>query len=54
MKFQFGFRANRSTSHALLSTIENVKEFLDKGSFGVCLFIDFKKAFDIPLTIIFL
>ena len=45
-EFQFGFRANRSTSHALLSTIENLKEFLDKGSFGVGLFIDFKKAFD--------
>jgi hypothetical protein len=45
-EFQFGFRANRSTSHALLSTIENLKESLDRGSFGVGLFIDFKKAFD--------
>ena len=45
-EFQFGFRANHSTSHALLSTIENLKESLDRGSFGVGLFIDFKKAFD--------
>lgn len=43
---QFGFRANFSTSHALISLIENLKKSIDEGSFGCGLFIDLKKAFD--------
>ena len=30
---QFGFRANHSTSHALISATEHIKNLLDKGCF---------------------
>ena len=43
---QFGFRKNYSTSLALLSLTENIKQEIDKGRFGCGIFIDFQKAFD--------
>ena len=45
-KYQFGFRANHSTSLALIDVVDNIYEQLDAGSTvcGVCL--DLQKAFD--------
>ena len=43
---QFGFRANHSTSHALISITEKLREALDTGNFACGVFIDLKKAFD--------
>ena len=43
---QFGFRANHSTNHALISMTESIKSFLDNGDFGAGIFIDLEKAFD--------
>ena len=43
---QFGFRANHSTNHALISTTESIKSYLDNGDFGAGIFIDLEKAFD--------
>ena len=42
---QFGFRANHSTNHALISMTESIKSFLDNGDFGAGIFIDLGKAF---------
>ena len=43
---QFGFRANHSTLHALISVTESVKQTIDEGIFGCGVFIDLQKAFD--------
>ena len=43
---QFGFRANHSTNHALISMTESIKSFLDSGDFVAGIFIDLEKAFD--------
>ena len=43
---QFGFRANHSTSHALISMTETIKSFLDRGNFDAGIYIDLEKAFD--------
>ena len=43
---QFGFRANHSTSHALISATEHIKNLLDKGCFVGGIFIELEKAFD--------
>ena len=43
---QFGFRANHSTNHALISMTESIKSFLDNGDFVAGIFIDLEKAFD--------
>ena len=45
-EFQFGFRKQYSTNHALLSIVEEIKESLDKGNFACGVFIDLEKAFD--------
>ena len=45
-KFQFGFRKNYSTNHALLSIIEQIRGALDKNMFTCSVFIDLEKAFD--------
>ena len=42
---QFGFRKMHSTSHAVVSVIEQVKWIVDCGNFACCLFLDFQKAF---------
>ena len=44
--FQFGFRENHSTSHALLSFVEKATQALDKFCHMVGIFLDFSKAFD--------
>ena len=44
--FQFGFRDNHSTSHALLSLVEKVAHALDSSSHMVGILLDFSKAFD--------
>ena len=43
---QFGFRANHSTNHALISMTESIKSFLDCGNYVAGIFIDLEKAFD--------
>ena len=43
---QFGFRANHSTKHALISTVEYLKTHLDSGKLVGGIFIDLQKAFD--------
>ena len=43
---QFGFQANHSTNHALISMTESIKSFLDSGDFVAGIFIDLEKAFD--------
>ena len=45
-KFQFGFRKNYSTNHALLSIVEQIRGALDKNMFTCGVFIDLEKAFD--------
>ena len=44
--FQFGFRKNYSTNHALLSIVEQIRSALDKNMFTCGVFIDLEKAFD--------
>ena len=43
---QFGFRDKHSTSHALISLTERIREALDNNKFACGIFIDLKKAFD--------
>ena len=43
---QFGFRAKHSTSHALISITEAIKESIDNNKFGCGVFLDLRKAFD--------
>ena len=43
---QFGFRDKHSTSHALTSLTEHIREALDNNKFACGIFIDLKKAFD--------
>ena len=43
---EFGFREKRSTTHAILTTIDLIRSYIDKkSSVSVC-FLDLKKAFD--------
>lgn len=43
---QFGFRQKHSTSHALVSMVEQIKAYLDNGKFAAGVFLDLQKAFD--------
>ena len=43
---QFGFRAKHSTTHALISTTEDIKLNIDSGNYVGGIFIDLQKAFD--------
>ena len=45
-KFQFGFRKQYSTNHALLSIVEQIHKELDSKMFTCRVFIDLEKAFD--------
>ena len=45
-KYQFGFRTNHSTSHALIDITEYIYNALDKGHFVFGIYTDLKKAFD--------
>ena len=44
---QFGFRHNRSTSHAIITLIEKISRALDTGKIVCGIFNDFRKAFDV-------
>ena len=43
---QFGFRAKHSINHALISTTESIKCYIDTGYYASLVFIDLQKAFD--------
>ena len=43
---QFGFRANHSTNHSIISLTEEIKSALDSGQLVAGVFLDLKKAFD--------
>ena len=43
---QFGFREKCSTTHALISITESIRQSIDNNEFGCGIFIDLKKAFD--------
>ena len=43
---QFGFRKKHSTSHALLSILDEIRQNLDKNTFSCGVFVDLEKAFD--------
>ena len=43
---QFGFRADHSLNHALISLTESIKNSLDNKKFGCGIFLDLQKAFD--------
>ena len=45
-ELQFGFRAKHSTSHALISLTEKIREALDNKKHVCGIFVDLKKAFD--------
>ena len=40
------YHAKHSTSHALISFTDTVKQRIDEGMFGCGVFIDLQKAFD--------
>ena len=44
--YQFGFRHNYSTNHALISLIELIRNALDNGNFACGFFVNLQKAFD--------
>ena len=45
-KYQYGFRKNYSTNHALLSIVEEINKSLDNKTFACGVFVDLQKAFD--------
>ena len=45
-KFQFGFKRNSSTSHAVFCLKETINFYCDRGSNVFCSFLDASKAFD--------
>ena len=45
-KYQFGFRNNHSTSHALITSTTEITSALDRGCSTLGVFLDLKKAFD--------
>ena len=44
--WQFGFRSQYSTQHALVSLTEGIKTYLDNGYVTAGIFLDLRKAFD--------
>ena len=45
-KYQFGFRKQHSTNHAVISLVEKLHNALDQGNIAIPCFLDLKKAFD--------
>ena len=45
-ELQFGFRSKHSTTHALISLTEKIREAPDNNKYAFGIFIDLKKAFD--------
>ena len=46
-KCQYGFRRNHSTAHALIDLQDNIISAIDKHNFGLGVFMDLSKDFDI-------
>ena len=44
--YQFGFRKNHSTNHALIDLTEDIRQAIDSNKFACGVFIDLQKAFD--------
>ena len=44
--YQYGFRQNRSTKHAITILIDNVRTGMDQGQLTGLVFMDLRKAFD--------
>ena len=44
--FQFGFRQQYFTSHAIINITENIRKALDDENIGCGVFVDLQKAFD--------
>ena len=44
--YQFGFRNNHSTNHALIETTEQIQNTLDKNIFICGVYLDLQKGFD--------
>ena len=44
--YQFGYRSNHSTSHAILNISDNILRNLDKKKHTVSIFLDLSKGFD--------
>ena len=45
-KYQFGFRTNHSTEHALIEIVDQIRLSIDKNQLTCGIFIDLSKAFD--------
>ena len=45
-KYQFGFRRQHSTNHAVITLVQKITNALDKGKVMVGCFLHIKKAFD--------
>ena len=45
-KYQFGFRANHSTNHALTEITEQIRNACEKGLYTCSIYFDLQKAFD--------
>ena len=45
-KYQYGFRKNHSTTHALIDLTEDIRQTIDRNQFACGVFIDLQKAFD--------
>ena len=44
--YQFGFRPNHSTIHALTDVLQHIYKSLDKANYVIGVYVDLKKAFD--------
>ena len=44
--FQFGFRQNHSTNHAVLMMVQKIQEQIKRNNIAIGVFIDLQKAFD--------
>ena len=53
-KFQFGFRNQFSTNHAIISLVDKIHEALNSGNIMIGVTLDFSKAFDTIQTSILL
>ena len=45
-KFQFGFRKQHSTSHAIITLVDRINKALNSDKIMIGVFLDLKKAFD--------
>ena len=45
-KYQFGFRKQYSTNHAIISMVERIRNALSSGKIMIGVFLDLRKAFD--------